>query len=346
MSVTLIAQKAGVSIATVSRVLNNSRPVSPQIAEAVRKAAEELNLPVRPPRKRRVSSTERPLTVAIASIGQTYRGWFDVPVIASVVAELTRSAQELNITVQINELTDPSEPGSLLKRTPIDGMIGFINAAVTHQQLATLRQAMPIVRIMGGQLGPAEIDHVGADNNAVGYCAATHLINQGLTNLAFFTQRHHWDFIRLRAQGFLCAAEARGIGTTMFLHTESDIPTRFYGPDRHIDSDIDALVTQLAKLRDRGPIGLFVPRDEETVVVYRALASAGLEPGKDVIVQSCDNEQIRLDALHPRPDTIDLGTAEIARRALRRLSYRIKHRDDPPVRILVMPHLVAAKKPS
>lgn len=36
-----IAQKAGVSTATVSRVLNNSKPVSPQLKKKVLKVVEE-----------------------------------------------------------------------------------------------------------------------------------------------------------------------------------------------------------------------------------------------------------------------------------------------------------------
>src|SRR5689334_10402503 len=95
MSVTRIAERAGVSIATVSRVLNNSRPVNPRIAEQVRKAMEELNLTPRPIRRRKNSvAADKHTTIAIVSIGQGYRDWFEVPVMAGVVAELTRAAQD------------------------------------------------------------------------------------------------------------------------------------------------------------------------------------------------------------------------------------------------------------
>jgi len=90
----------------------------------------------------------------------------------------------------------------------------------------------------------------------------------------------------------------------------------------------------------RGPTGLFVSRDEEVVAVYRLARERGLEPGRDLVVISCDNDQIRLSMLHPRPASIDLGAAEIAQRAVQRLARRIKHRNESPVRLLTMPRLI------
>src|SRR5688572_14022625 len=113
MSVSLIAEKAGVSIATVSRVLNNSRPVNPQIAERVRQAMTELQLSPRQRRSRR--TTTRHSTVAIVSLGQSYRGWFELPVIAGVVGELTRSAQDHHMGILMAEMPDPRQLSPVLR---------------------------------------------------------------------------------------------------------------------------------------------------------------------------------------------------------------------------------------
>src|SRR6266542_172419 len=157
MSVTRIAQKAGVSIATVSRVINNSRRVNPQIAELVHKAMEELQLPPRQVRRRsRNRSGDRPSTVAIVSLGQSYRGWFEVPVIASVVAELTRVCQERHMGVLMTEMVEPTQLSPVLKRTEVEGAIVFISSAVSAKDAAVLRDHLPIVRVMGGQVAPVE----------------------------------------------------------------------------------------------------------------------------------------------------------------------------------------------
>ncbi len=341
MSVTLIAEKAGVSIATVSRVLNNSRPVKPEIAEAVRRAAEELNLPVKPPRRRKERSKGRQATtIAIVSIGQSYRGWFDLPIIASVVAEVSRAAQDADMGVFISEVSHPPELPATLKRPEVGGAVAFINAGVARDQIRAIQSQLPLVRVMGGSIAPLEVDQVASDSNAVGFLAARHLLGAGISNFAFLTLQPGWDFIRLRAQGFIIGAEDLARHTpTCYIAGDARAPHGMYGPDCFVEPSLDLLAKQLVKQREKGRIGLFVPRDEETVEVYRALRERGLEPDRDVLVVSCDNEQVRLSGLHPRPASIDLCVPEIARRAVRRLAYRIKHRDDAAVRTLISPTL-------
>ena len=83
MTVTRIAEKAGVSIATVSRVLNNSRPVDPAIVERVHKAAEQLGMTGSALLRRRGRIADRqvlsPTTIAVVTLGQRYREWFEKP---------------------------------------------------------------------------------------------------------------------------------------------------------------------------------------------------------------------------------------------------------------------------
>jgi LacI family transcriptional regulator len=342
MSVTRIAEKAGVSIATVSRVLNNSRPVNPRIAEQVRKAMAELNLPPRPLRRRRSSAAgaARHTTIAIVSIGQGYRDWFEVPVMAGVVAELTRAAQEHELGVLMTEMPDPTQLSPVLKRPEVGGALVFIRSGLTTKDVRPLVATMPVVRVMGGQLAPVEIDHVGVDNNAIGYLAGEHLLARALKDLAYLCMYPQWDLRKLRGQGFIAAAEAAGVRPTTYFVGEEDTPAGAYGPNAVLAPDLAALLRKLAERRGDRTMGLFVARDEEAVHVYRVMREIGLEPGRDLIVVSCDNESVRLSTLSPRPASIDLNAPEIARHAVRRLAARIKHRNEPPARILVNPRLV------
>ena len=345
MSVTRIAEKAGVSIATVSRVLNNSRPVDPRLAERVRKAMEELQLPARQVRRRGrgrpagSGSSAKPMTIAIVAVGNAYRTWFELPVIAAVVAELTRAAQDHHMGILMTEMPDPHQLAPVLRRSEVDGAIAFVDSRLSPGDMSTLSRQLPVVRVMGGQLAPADLDHVGPDNNAVGYIAAQHLLNLGLRDIACLTMRPEWDLIRLRAHGFLAAAAAAHVNPHLYLAADADRSSSFCGPNVTATPGLAPLIEQMAARRT-GRIGLFVTRDEETVHVYPLLRQAGLEPGRDVVVVSCDNEAVRLSTLAPRPASIDLGSAEIARHAVRRLATRIEQQDESPVRILVNPHLV------
>jgi len=201
-----------------------------------------------------------------------------------------------------------------------------------------LSRQMPVVRVMGGPLTAADIDYVGPDNFHVGYVACEYLLNQGLTELAFLTNCIGWDFIEQRAMGFMSCATSARIRPTMYLEGGDTPRHMLYGHDPVIESSCSRLIARLAETR-RGPVGLFVPRDSETTEVYAVLREHRLEPGRDVIVVSCDNEQMRIATLSPRPMSIDLQPADIARRSVRRLLQRIKNPTESTVRMLVLPKL-------
>jgi DNA-binding LacI/PurR family transcriptional regulator len=345
MTVTRIAENAGVSIATVSRVLNNSRPVDPAIVERVHKAAEQLGMTGSALLRRRGRIADRqvmsPTTIAIVTLGQRYREWFELPVIASVVAELNRAAQEMQIGVMMAEMPDPEQLNPVLRRSDARGAIVFISSEthLTTKDTAVLRSQFPVVRVLGGQVAPTDIDHITPDNNAIGYLASQYLLEQGIRNLAFLTTQPGWDFTKLRAQGFIASAEKAGISPTMYLQQPAGALSGMYGSNVVAEPELDRLIARMAEGR-KEKLGLFVFRDAETSHVYPLLRAHGLEPGRDVVVVSCDNESIRLSALQPRPASIDLGAAEIAHLAVTRLMRRIQHKNEPPARLMVNPRLV------
>jgi DNA-binding LacI/PurR family transcriptional regulator len=339
VSVTQIAARAGVSIATVSRVLNNTRRVNPDIAEQVRKAMTDLRYSPRLPRKKnRANETDRK-RIAIVSLGGPYRDWFDMPVMASVVAEITRAAQADHLGVLMTEMPDPQRLSPILRQREIDGALVFIHSPLDASAARVLAQHLPVVRVMGGQLAPVDIDHVAPDNVAVGYLAASYLVSRGCQTMAYLTTQPSWDLNKLRAQGFAAAGQRAGVATQAYVvaSDSTDHLAQICGPEARARPTLAELMDDLCAQR---PAGLFVSRDEELVQVYRLLAERGCEPGKDIRIISCDNENVRLSMLEPRPASIEIGTAELALRAVRRLEGRIKHPAEPPVRILVTPRLV------
>lgn len=346
MSVVKIAEKAGVSIATVSRVLNKSRPVNPEMAEAVHQAVRELQLPPHQAKRRsrpRRDSRKTSDTYVIASLGQSYRDWFQLPVIANVVAELARTAHEHDAHVLMAEMPNPAKISNILLRGDVTGAIVFVDSRLSTRDVAHLRNHLPVVRVMGAQLASVDVDHVTPDASAVGCVAAEYLLREGCRSLAFFTCQPDWDLSRMRAQGFLAAALAGGVRPRMLLQGEPHLAIDFYGPNASVSSELGELFRNLDG-RDSGPLGLFVSRDEELAAVYRTLREVGLEPGKDVRIVSCDNETVRLSTLHPRPASIDLNASQIAQRAIRRLRERIEHPNEPPTRILISPRLVSPEE--
>lgn len=335
MSVARIAEKAGVSIATVSRVLNNSRRVQPEVAEQVRKAAAELGLGLRPRAKAR-AKVPRAQAIGLITIGQGYQGWLSLPVMASVVAEVMRVAEQHEMAVHVAEMPDPEKLCPVVQRKAVDGALVFIPSGVDPAAATTLGQALPIVRVMGAQFGACSIDHIGPDNFAVGHLAAEYLLSRGWRRLAFLTFTPDWKLSQMRSSGFNARAAEAGVIAESFLVDASPAVCSTYGANAHVASTAEELIDRVIACR---PAGLFVNRDEDLVEVYRLLARRGVRPGEDLHVIGCDNERARLSMLEPRPTSIDLGPAETATRAVRRLLGRLRNPDEPAVRILVAPRL-------
>src|SRR6266540_1288457 len=116
VSVTQIAARAGVSIATVSRVINNSRPVKSQVATLVRTAMQDLKFSPRLSRRKDRINASKSRTIAIISGGVPYCEWFQIPVLAAAVAGIHRAAHDANVGVRLAELTDASQLPALCKQ--------------------------------------------------------------------------------------------------------------------------------------------------------------------------------------------------------------------------------------
>jgi len=256
---------------------------------------------------------------------------------ASVVAEITRAAQADHLGVLMTEMPDPQRLSPILRQREIDGALVFIQSPFNASAAALLAQHLPVVRVMGGQLAPVDIDHVGPDNNAIGYLAGSYLASCGCGTMAYLTTQPSWDMNKLRAQGFAAAGHGAGVATQAYVVGTRPELAQICGPTTRAHATLAELMDDLCAQR---PAGLFVSRDEELVQVYRLLAERNCQPGKDIQIISCDNENVRLSMLEPRPASIEIGTAELALRAVRRLEGRMKHPAEPPVRILVTPRLV------
>ena len=349
MTVHQIAKLANVSAATVSRVLNNPETVKPETAEAVRRVIQQhessasQTLIRRGPRQGlRTKKPQVSHTIAIVSIGQAAEPWFQKPVLANVIAGITREAKERGLVLQIEEAETAEQAGTLLRSRGVGGVLTFLSAWSDPDTLQALNRHVPVVRVMG-EASAMGVDHVCPDNLAVGGVAFDYLMAAGCRNVAFLTANPSWDLIYTRAYGFQTHALRCGAteSPTAFIVTNKNTERELYGVRTVTRATLEELVDAFVAANPR-PAGLFVPRDEETVAVYRLLAARGVRPGRDVTVVSCDNEDMRLSALDPRPASIELGTVDIGRLAVRRLLSRMRRQHEPAVKIQSSPRLVTA----
>ncbi len=352
ISIAEVAKAAGVSTATVSRVLNNFPGVRSQTVEQVKTAVETLNY--QPQRPRQASkfgnyssgkAVGRTGNIAAITCGGTDE-WLKMPVITDVLSGMQRGAGEFGLRLLLEEVPVPSKASPLLEiqGRNIDGAIIFVAGSLPVQAydhiLRPLAERVPIVWGMGMENSAGGVDHVLPDNIRVGCIAWEYLHSHNCRHLAFITTDPQWDFIRLRGQAFLNSAFDAGNPASAYLVGDRAHITDCYGPSAIMTSTLEQAVARLAASNPR-PTGIFVGCDRTTVQLYPLLAQHGIEVGRDVTLISCDNEEIRLSSLHPRPASIDIGCEEVGFCAVVRLVVRMQHpQDKGPIVMQVSPHLV------
>jgi len=347
-----VAKAAGVSMATVSRALNEISGVRLQTVERVKIAAAALQY--RAPRSR-----ERPgfgtfaagkwvgqtINIAVITCGGT-REWLQMPVMTCVLEGIRRGANEFGMRLLLEEAPVPSEAIPLVRVQGryVDGAIIFVAGPLPigayERILSPLIESVPIVWAMGMEKSAWGVDHVLPNNLSIGDLAREYLQNQGCRHLAFIATDPQWDFMRLRGQAFLNSACDAGLTASAHLVGNQQSITSCYGPNASMTATLEQAVMRFAESNPR-PTGIFVGCDRTTVQLYPLLAQHGLQVGRDVSLVSCDNEDIRLSTLNPRPPSIDIGAEEVGLRAVRRLIVRMmKPQDKGPIVIRVSPRLV------
>jgi LacI family transcriptional regulator len=356
MSVAEIAKLAGVSTATVSRVLNNHPSVRPETLLQVRRVLDNIGYkrPIirRGPRLGRRNGW-RTGNIAVIAIGDRDHARFRIPVFATALAGIVQAARDHDLNVIIDDVPDIDSLEPALRDRDIDGALLVMSSKPDYADRArpaldSLSEYVPMVRFMGETLGPTLIDHVGPDNLAVGAIAERYLASQGRRALAYVTTQPDWDMNRVRAMGFLAAATRARVVPTFYIVSDDSLEESYYGSRVVRCTTIDELAERMISASPHTsphtsprPDGIFFSRDADASAIYPLFIQRGARVGHDVSVISCDNDDVRLAVLNPRPVSIDLSSDEIGRRAMLRLAGRIRRPFEPPIRTLIAPRLTA-----
>lgn len=346
MSIVEIAKAAGVSTATVSRVLNDLPGVRFETAQLVRETLEEFKFQRK---RRRRGELQGPLRVslrtgniAVIAVGHS-RTWLQMPVMASVVYGIQRACSEFGYRLILDDIPDPGKPSSLVESRQIEGAVVFLSSMLSEQQcreaLAGMSRHIPIVCAMGLETTDVAVDRVTSDGLCVGALAHFYLQGRGCKNIGFLTADEDFLFVRVRANSFLDSAFRAGHCASLWVVGETGRLAQMYGRNVVAASDLELLVGKLARHEPRID-GLFVANDVTTVRIYPLLAREGIEIGKHLTILSCDNEEARLSALQPRPQSIDLNGNEIGYRAVVRLISRLKNPGEVPLSIQIPPRIL------
>ena len=336
MSIAQVAKLAGVSNATVSRVINANPRVAVETVRSVRKAMQQLGYspPVRRPGPKPLGSRPRPGEAASAAVAflviGTSRGRA-TPGFEELLNGVSAGVSQNGLTLAFHHVADPqSLPPRLLEpQQRVDGLL--LHGAAPGEALLERFRDVPTVWLMRNRSRPRWGDQVAPDGLEIGRLAADYLIDRGHRLLAFLNLDAGHAALRMYEHAFTVSAEERDVGVTRLEQARDEREFNGAGYWREPGAEaVSRLVRQYLSLVPR-PTGLFVAEDMQVALIQPALQAAGVRVGGagQVEIISCNREEPYLFGLQPRPATIDLRLDSIGRRAVEQLLWRLEHRDVP-----------------
>jgi LacI family transcriptional regulator len=179
-----VAQKAGVSSATVSRVLRKQGPISEKTEQLVLEAARELNFSLSPSNWKSTPGAHHTLGMLIAGIenGLQQNSFF-----AEVVAGASTEGDRRNLSISIAPLSaDATTLPAMIRQGRVDGLIVAGVPIPDEQVMALSELAIPTVFI-GRYLDHYPLSYVSPENLEGGRIAALHLKQLGHCNVAILS---------------------------------------------------------------------------------------------------------------------------------------------------------------
>ncbi|MGL3198821.1 MULTISPECIES: substrate-binding domain-containing protein [Curtobacterium] len=293
-SVRHVAARAGVSLATVSNVLNHPERVAAATATRVRDAIAALGYT--PNQNARDLASGR--TRSIGLVLSTLRNSLFTDMVTGAQTAAKTAGHTLLITDSDDDPDAQGEHLAFMESTRVSGIL-LAPMTSTRAQVERVRQhGLPVVYV---NYEPDDLDacSVVVDNEQAGYEAATHLIAQGCRRLAFVSARPDWQPVARRRTGLL-----RALGEHPEV-TLVDIDAGVLDPP----GGTDAGVRIAAMHADERPDGVLGVTDLLAMAVVTELRAAGIGVPEDVPVSGCDHNSVAWGGAVPLTSVTQQGEA-------------------------------------
>ncbi|MEO3940089.1 LacI family DNA-binding transcriptional regulator [Paenarthrobacter nicotinovorans] len=275
-----VAERAGLSVATVSRALSGKGNVSPASRERARAAAAELGFVL----SYHASSLASGRTHNVGLVVPSVHRWFFSAVIEGVSAALLEAGYDLTL-YNIGENTEHRHSvfNDFLLRKRVDAVIA-VSLELSEAELQQLHAMhRPIVGI-GGPLPGASTIRI--DDSAIARKATNHLLGLGHTKIAHITGNEAYDqdfhLPGTRRSGFEDAMNDAGCPVS---------PEWIVSADFTIEGAYAAARQLLAGAPDR-PTAVFAASDEMAIGTILAARDFGLRIPDDLSVMGIDGHDL------------------------------------------------------
>ena len=325
MSVTIsdVAQRAGVSPATVSKYLNH-KAVSPQNHERIEEAIRELGYQVNDFARMLRTNSSKMIGLLVWSIDNIFT--------TSLFKEIEKRLTDINYSLVLCNYNKSaavfSEKIAFLRQRMVDGVIiqlgGQTNEQI-YQELCDLQAARIPFVLVNNQVDGIEADTVLPNDAQTIHNCVTHLLDHGHRKIGMIMSPINTHKIRERKAGFLQAYADAGLTVDEELLFSFDDNNRWPVVSKERIIDFLKAHPELT--------ALILPGYRLTIAGVNALHHLGRKIGEDIALIGFDCGVIN-DVLNPPLTHIHLPADEIAANAIELLLNSIKCKEERPPRIV------------
>ncbi|WP_426349936.1 LacI family DNA-binding transcriptional regulator [Alloiococcus sp. CFN-8] len=325
-----VAREAGVSITTVSRVINNNYPVKISTKMKVEAAIKKLNFKPNPLARGLITGRSQIIGVIVPSI----TNWF----FSSIVEDLQRKLIEENYHVQLSTTDGNFEVEQeyikeLLERK-VDGLI-LIDPSLDNIKsgyLTALSEQLPLIII--GSHDPKvqlEIEGIFYDERNGMEKALECFVNQGKKRIALLRgQRSH--SLDIREAIYSDILKAYDIGYHKVIRVKK-------GNNLKVVSEIEKIALKMVRSNEELPDAVIACNDLMASALISALRNNNVHVPKDMGVIGYDNTPLSYIS-SPGITTVDLGTEALGEQAAELLLNKMFSKIDGDNRIILDTRLV------
>jgi DNA-binding LacI/PurR family transcriptional regulator len=318
-----VAQKAGVSIATVSKVINNTGRISEKTRKKVSSVIKSLDY--------------HPNVMASALMGKkTNTIGLLIPDLANpFFSELARSIEDCAHELEYNLFicsTDylPYKENKYISLLKQKGVNGFILASGFEdlKKVKDLKEEIPVT-IVARDFPTFPVNAVAVDDFMGGYQATSYLINLGHKNIGIIA-RDVWSN-RERIRGYKQALEENGL----------KMPSHFeYAQETNINCG--KIIANKYLNSDNVPTAIFACNDLLSIGAIQAAREKGFLVPEQLSVVGFDNTMIAT-VVDPPLTTIAQPIDIMGREVMELMVGMIEGKKKDKVRVTLMPELVERK---
>lgn len=317
-----VAKYAGVSVTTVSHVLNGTRKVQPETEKAVKAAMKEMGYTPNILARALARSMTNTIGVAISSVSNHYFN--------DIVRAIENESSRHDLMIFLSDTRDDVEHElrivKALHQRRVDGII-LATAADTDQKVLSYLEKNKLPAVLIDRLASKNFDQVGVENKKAMAALVGHLVGHGHKRIGFVSGLPGLTTSEERLEGYQMGLQLAGL----------PFDERFIQSGESSIEPARAAVHRLLGL-SKPPTAIVSGNNLMTIGAMRAFRDLNLEVPKDIALVAFDDFDWA-ESFSPRLTVMNQPSEEIGALAVKLLITRINKPDGKRKTVRLSPEM-------